>query len=271
MRAWGLAFLIAAGLPADSPADYLRVVREDVKNPNLLFVGTEFAAFVSIDGGRRWERLMNDLPTVAVHDLVIHPRDGDLVAATHGRSVWILDDIMPLQQLTDQVLASDAHVFQNRVATIWRGVSRGATRGHMLFMGRNPLTIDQRPPGNSPSDLDNSAAVHFYVKSAGKASIEIADLAGKNRHTASIDAHAGNNRYYWNLRFDPTEEQKKEAERRRQQLAAGGFGGEEGFGGRMQIGTPAGAGTYLVKLTAGGKTYPGQVLVRDDPALQPER
>mgnify|MGYP001604038656 CR=1 FL=1 len=259
---------ISANLPGDQP---VYVMTEDDKNPNLLFAGTEFAAFVSIDGGARWERLMNDLPTVAVHDLVIHPRDGDLVAATHGRSVWILDDITPLQQLTTPVLASDAHVFQNRVATLWRGVSRGATRGHMLFMGRNPLTIDQRPPGNSPSDLDNRAAVHFYVKSGGKVNIEITDPAGRDRHTAAIDAHAGINRYYWSLRFDPTEEQKKEAERRRQQLAAGEFGGEEGFGGRMQIGTPAGAGTYLITLTVGGKTYPGQVVVREDPALEPAR
>jgi hypothetical protein len=114
--------------------------------------------------------------------------------------------------------------------------------------------------------------VHFYVKSAGKVSIEISDATGRNKHTASVDAHAGINRYYWNLRFDPTEEQRKEAERRRQQFAAAAeAGGEEGFGGRIQLGTPAVEGTYIVKLTAGGKTVVGQVVVRDDPALAAAR
>jgi hypothetical protein len=262
---------LSGNLPANEP---VYVITEDLRNPNLLFVGTEFAAYVSIDGGKRWERFMAGLPTVPVHDLVIHPRDGDLVAATHGRSVWIADDITPLQQLTEQVLASDAHLFQNRIATIWHGVSRGAERGHMLFTGRNPLTINQRPPGNSPSDLDNSAAVHFYLKDAGKVSIEITDAEGRNTHTVSVDAHGGINRYYWNLRFDPTEDQRKEAERRRQQFAAAAAetgGGTEGFGSRFQLGTSAGAGTFIVKLTAGGKTLVGQVVVRDDPALEPTR
>jgi hypothetical protein len=83
-----------------------------------------------------------------------------------------------------------------------------------------------------------------------------------------VDAHAGINRYYWNLRFDPTEEQRKEAERRRQQFAAAaGAGGEEGFGGRFQLGTPAGAGSYIVRLGVAGKTLAGHLVVRDDPAL----
>jgi len=80
------------------------VIREDLKNRNLLFAGSEFACFASLDGGETWAHLMNDMPTVAFHDLVIHPRDGDLVAATHGRSFWIMDDIAPLQQLTQGIL-----------------------------------------------------------------------------------------------------------------------------------------------------------------------
>jgi hypothetical protein len=102
------------------------VVKEDLKNQSLLFAGTEFSAYVSIDGGANWRRL-NGLPTVPVHDLVIHPREADLIAATHGRSLWILDDITPLQQLTPAVLQSDLHLFKNKVATIW---DRGQPRGH---------------------------------------------------------------------------------------------------------------------------------------------
>ena len=84
---------------------------------------------------------MTGLPTVPVHDLVLHPREGDLVAATHGRSIWILDDTGPLQQLTAEVQAKAIHLFETRAATRWRGVSRGGERGHLLFAGRNPLAV----------------------------------------------------------------------------------------------------------------------------------
>ncbi|MFC1555439.1 hypothetical protein ACFL7D_12460, partial [candidate division KSB1 bacterium] len=87
------------------------VIKEDLKNPNLLFVGTEFAVFYTVNGGGSWVKLNNNMPTVAFHDLVIHPRDNDLVAGTHGRGLWVLDDITPLQQLTPEVLNSDAFLF----------------------------------------------------------------------------------------------------------------------------------------------------------------
>jgi len=259
---------ISSNLPGDEP---VYVITEDVRNPSLLFVGTEFAAYASLDGGARWERLMADLPTVPVHDLVVHPRDGDLVAATHGRSIWILDDITPLQQLTPDVLASDAHLFTNRVATLWHGVSRGATRGHKLFMGRNPLSIDQQPPGNSPNDLVNRAVVNFYVRAAGTVTLEVGDLTSGAAHTVELDAHAGVNRYYWNLRFDPTAEERQAADERRQQLAAQGGGRGGGPGGRQALGSAAGPGTYRVRLTAAGRTFEGTVTVREDPALAPPR
>src|SRR5207342_2244977 len=103
------------------PDGSIYVVKEDLKNPNLLFAGSEFAAFYSLNGGQSWQR-MNDtggapdrkLPTVAVHDLQVHPRDGDLVAATHGRGFWILDDISPLQQMTPEVQQSEAYLFKNK-------------------------------------------------------------------------------------------------------------------------------------------------------------
>ena len=144
---------IAGNLPKDEP---VYVITEDHRNPDLLFVGTEFSVFASVNGGGSWTRINGNLPTVAAHDLIIHPRENDLIVATHGRSVWILDDISPLQQLNKEVLDSDAFLFEQKTATLWKGVSRGATRGHQLFMGRNPLTIAHRPPGNSPSELQNS-------------------------------------------------------------------------------------------------------------------
>ena len=94
-------------LPPSTP---VRVIREDVKNPHLLFVGTESAAYASLDDGAHWVRLMNRMPTTPIADLIVHPRDGDLIAATHGRSFWVMD-ISPLQELTPAVLSSDAHLF----------------------------------------------------------------------------------------------------------------------------------------------------------------
>ena len=195
-RTWSA---ITNNLPAKSP---VYMVKEDLKNPSLLFAGNEIGAYASVDAGASWRRL-NGLPIVPVFDLMIHPREGDLIAATHGRSLWILDDITPLQQLTPTVLESDAHLFQNKVATIWNGISRGATRGHLMFQGRNPLTIAQRPPLNSPTDLANSATITFYLKNAPTEPVqmEIASLDGSRTVTLNVPATAGINRYFWDMRF----------------------------------------------------------------------
>lgn len=91
---------LAGTIPRATPGNSVYTIVEDRVNPNLLFVGTEFGCFVSMDGGANWHKFMNDLPPVAVHDLVLHPRAGGLVAGTHGRSIWIADDLAPLQQLT---------------------------------------------------------------------------------------------------------------------------------------------------------------------------
>jgi photosystem II stability/assembly factor-like uncharacterized protein len=262
---------IAASLPQDQP---VYVVKEDLKNPRLLFAGTEFGVFATVDGGATWRPLNVGFPTVAVHDLVIHPREGDLIAATHGRSLWILDDITPLQQLTPEVLQSDLHLFKNKVATIWNAISRGATRGHLLFQGRNPLTIAHRPPANSPTQLVNSATVSFYVGAtpAGPVQMEIASLDGSRTVTLSVPATQGINRYFWNLRFtaggggggrggrgrggDPAAAGQR----------AGGTGrGGRGAGGAQAAAGPAGPGTYRVKLTIGDRSATTTLTVRADP------
>jgi hypothetical protein len=186
------------------------VIREDPLNPRLLFVGTEFAAFVTWDGGQNWQPLMNNLPTVAVHDLLIHP-NGDLIAGTHGRGAWILDDITPLQQLSPEVLSSEVHLFENPVATLWKGIARGGTRGHQLFIGQNPPTLTQVEPSNSPPQLQTSAVINLYfkVKPADKPTLEINDLRGKNTLLARLEVEPGINRYVWNLRFNPSEGQQR--------------------------------------------------------------
>ncbi len=187
------------------------VIREDLKNRNLLFAGSEFGAFVSIDGGQSWARLMKGLPTVAVHDLLIHPQSNDLIAGTHGRGAWILDDITPLQQLTDEVLGKEIHLFENPVATKWEGISRGATRGHKIYTGRNPLSMSQVEPSNSPTPLQNTASINYYLKEKAKEKpqLEIYSLDLSQRKTIRLDDSPGVHRYRWDMYFDPTIKQKE--------------------------------------------------------------
>jgi hypothetical protein len=257
---------ITGGIPDGHP---IYVVREDPRNPNLLYAGSEFGVFFSVNGGGNWAPMGEGLPTVSVHDLVIHPRDGDLIAATHGRSVWILDDVTALQQLTPEVRARDLHLFDQRVATKWRGISRGATRGHKLFMGRNPLTIDQRAPGNSPSELQNSAAIHFWVTSAtsGTVNLEISTLDGGRTVTHQVRAHPGINRFFWDLRLPPSEAELTALQARFGQ-AGGAAAARQRAGGQAARGAEVGPGTYLVRLSTGGQTVEGTLTVRDDPGLE---
>jgi photosystem II stability/assembly factor-like uncharacterized protein len=126
---------IAGDLPADHP---VKVVREDPRNPDVLYAGTEFALFVSLDRGQRWTRL-GDLPTVAVDDIVVHPRDNDLVVATHGRSLYVLDDLRPIQALTPEVRGKGAHLFEPRPALAIHAMEGFADwNGSAVFRGENP-------------------------------------------------------------------------------------------------------------------------------------
>ena len=172
----------------------LYVIKEDFKNPDLLFVGSEFACFTTINGGDSWYRLDNNMPTVAFHDLVIHPRDADLVAGTHGRSIWILDDITPLQQLTPEVIREDAYLFENRMVTKWQNVSLGRQQSFFKFRGENP------PRG---------AFINFWLKSSpqGKVKITIEDLLGRFRNEMTVTAKSGINQANWNMRFPVLKEE----------------------------------------------------------------
>jgi len=226
---------------------------------------------VSVDGGGSWAELGEGLPTVAVHDLVIHPREGDVIAATHGRSIWILDDATPLQQLTPEVSSSDVHLFVPRTATRWRAISRGATRGHKLFMGRNPLTIAQQEPENSPSELENSAALSFWLGSdpVGPVTIEISSLDGSHSVTHEVDARAGMNRWFWDLRFAPSPEELAAYRARMAQMREE-MGGQIPLGMRMRgpQGVEAEAGTYRIRLRANGRSVENTLALREDPGLE---
>ncbi len=217
----------------------VQVIREDPKNRNLLYVGTEFGLFISLDGGKQWKRFMNNYPTVRTDDILVHPRENDLIVASHGRSVWIADDITPLQQLTPELLAQDVALFDIRPAVAWLNDQQHGQQvgGQKVFVGENA------PRGT---------AISYYLKSApaGDVKLTIADVTGKVIRNLDGTKNAGINRVTWNLAPNPPPGAPQ-----------GGFGGGGGRGGFAPSVEP---GTYLVTLSVGGKTYTKPVTVLQD-------
>src|SRR5437763_14627935 len=125
---------------ADSPVrGYAHVIKEDPVSQNLLFLGTEFGLYVSVDGGQQWSRYKGgDLPSVAVRDIAIHPRDNDLVIATHGRGIWIVDDITPLRALAPQTIARHAGFVQTAPVVPRIAAGGGWANGDAEYVGPNP-------------------------------------------------------------------------------------------------------------------------------------
>lgn len=286
---------IGASLPQ---TEVVRVIREDPKNPNLLFIGTETGVWYSLNGGKEWTRCMPNLPTVSVYDLAIHPRDGDLIAATHGRSIWIMDDIFPLQQMNPEIVASPAWLFSQRPAIRWDNVSRGGQRGHFWFAGENPPTI--KNTGSLPrAGFDSQALIHYYVgkSSTDSLELEISDLSGRHFRKVKLPCEAGIQRYTWDLKFDPvpyTADQLAAIEQLFKELldrypmnaltqAYNNFNKAANPADQRRIieslrtgvlslaisdeyGLPsASEGAYLLKLRHGGKEWRQTLLIRNDP------
>ncbi len=175
---------IAANLPDGGP---VKVIKEDPKNPDLLFAGTEFALWASVDRGKRWFKFAR-LPTVAVDDIVLHPRDADLLVATHGRSIYVVDDIRPLEELTAPVQQEEAHLFSIRPVTGRYPMPGWAeSAGGAVFRGENP------PQG---------ALITWYVRryTGDELSIAIANAAGQPVANLKAPGTAGFGRVTWDLR-----------------------------------------------------------------------
>jgi photosystem II stability/assembly factor-like uncharacterized protein len=176
---------IAGNLPANG---CVHVLREDTRNQNVLYVGTEFGLFVSLDGGTTWHR-HSGLPTVAVHDLIVHPRDQELVIATHGRGIWIMD-VTPLQEATAKVL-SDWYLFSVKPVVAHRSRAKRNWIGTRTFLGTNP------PFG---------ASIYYYLKNPTNAvpTIQIRDGKGKVVAELKGPAQTGNqpglHQVVWDLR-----------------------------------------------------------------------
>ncbi len=242
---------IVSNLPAWGTVN---VVREDPKNKDLLYVGTEFGLYISVDGGREWKAFMSGLPTVRVDDILVHPRDNDLIIGTHGRGIYILDDITPLQHLTSaKVLDKDAFLFDIRPGTQWlNDVRLGRyTGGAKLYRGNNPQ------PGTT---------ISYYLKAvpATDVKITISDYTGKVIRTIAGTKEVGINRIQWNLRGDPPPRPVNLPPG----FGGGGGGGGGGFGGFFNLGPPIDPGTYFLKLSVNGKEFTTKVVIETDPGIQ---
>jgi hypothetical protein len=220
----------------------LSVVREHPKNASLLFVGTERGAFFSIDRGGHWTRMRGNLPIVPVDDIQIHPRDNDLIFATHGRSVYILDSIASLEHLTKDVVKAPATLFDIRPATVFSPYSHKASLGSKFFVAPNP------PYG---------AIIDYCLGQVPKDDVKliVQDAAGNFVREITGTKDVGINRVAWNLRYahpGPAPEAPP----------AGGFAAA------AQQGPAVLPGEYRVTLKVDGQEMTKTVNVAGDPRIE---
>jgi photosystem II stability/assembly factor-like uncharacterized protein len=229
---------ISRGIPNNGGV--VNVIREHHRTADLLFAGTEFGAFVSFDRGGSWHSLKLNMPTVPVDDIAIHPRENDLILATHGRSIWVMDDITPLEQLTQKVLASGLHAFDATPATAWRRYGHKASTGHKTFIADNP------PDG----------AVISYFLGTGpqpkeKVRITVLDKAGTVVREMDGAGEPGVNRVTWDLRYGVP------------QLTA-----DPPTGAAALRGPLVEPGEYAVRIAVSGGQVSGRVVVEEDSRIE---
>ncbi|HEX6316473.1 MAG TPA: hypothetical protein VFZ73_16495 [Gemmatimonadaceae bacterium] len=235
---------ISGNLPARG---WVHVVRQDPRNPDLLYAGTEFGVFASWDRGQRWHSIRNGLSAAPVRDLLIHPRDNDLIIATHGRGIYILDDITPLQQLPT-AMAADAHLFDPMPATRWVMWSNDGNLGQRVWVGENP------PYG---------AVLQYYLKAESREPVTatISDNAGNVVRTLRNGARsAGVNQLVWDLRYDATPPGAPETGAGPAGGRGGGGGGRGGGGGPQVV-----PGDYVVTMRLAGREIRKPLRVELDP------
>src|SRR5271170_363728 len=228
-----------AALPAmeSGARGYAHVIKEDSVDPNLLFLGTEFGLWISVDGGQHWAQYKgSNFPCVPVHDLVVQKRESDLVIATHGRGIWIVDDITPLRKLTPALMAKDATLIEGPPAIQYFNANGGWAEGDESFDGPS-----------RPTD----AQITYYQKGRhifGDLKIEVFDQDGKLVDTVAASKHRGLNRAGWGMRVKPPA------------VAPAATALFEAAQGPRVL-----PGTYTVKLTKGDQTYTEQLNVAIDP------
>jgi photosystem II stability/assembly factor-like uncharacterized protein len=205
---------------------YAHVVKQDPVKPAMLYVGTEMGLWISLDAGAHWAQFHpNNFPSVAVRDLQIHPRDNDLILATHGRGIWIVDDVTPLRALSDALVQKQAAFLPARPLQQRMQAGGGWVEGDATFVGEN-----------APS----GAVITFYQRTRhlyGRIKLEILDAQGKVLDTIVPPKRRGLNRVVWSMQMKPP---------RVPRAAQVAFGSSQG--------PRVVPGTYTVRLTRGNET-----------------
>jgi photosystem II stability/assembly factor-like uncharacterized protein len=206
---------------------YAHVVREDARSPNLLFLGTEFGLWISVDAGRTWAAFKpGNFPAVAVRDMVVQARESDLVVATHGRGIWVVDDLTPLRSMSAATFASDLTVLPGRPVQQRIRSGGGWPDGDAVYVGDNP------PDG---------AVISYYLHSRqviGKLKLDILDASGKVVDSIAPGKRRGLNRVIWSMLTPPP-----------LVPPAAQIAGNAALGPRVM------PGKYTVRLTKAGKVY----------------
>ncbi|MCX6545251.1 MAG: hypothetical protein NTV05_12685 [Acidobacteria bacterium] len=248
-----------ASVTGNLPARSVNVVREDPYNPNLLFVGVDWGVYVSLDGGKNWTELKNGMPTQPVHDLQVHPREHELIVATHGRGIFITD-ISALEEMSGAVLGQDFYLFDVTSKVKW------VTR-------RENVSASINYAGQS---APNGILINYYLKGPAQGDVVVKVMQGSwvLAETKGPNA-AGINQVLWNMRGTLATAPGVTASAggrggRGGGAGAGGLGGGRGgqqtplayatFGGNV----PADAGEYVISVTAGGKTMTRKANILED-------
>jgi photosystem II stability/assembly factor-like uncharacterized protein len=214
---------------------FARHIREDLVNPNLLFLGTEGGLYITVDGGQNWSQFKNNFPPVPVHYMEIQPRENDLVVATHGRGIIIIDDITPLRQVTNEILTKDVYFFDRKptVLSDKSPFSEGSDAGE--FVGNNP---------------SKNAKIVYYLKSRhsfGKMSLEILDEKGSQIVELVPGKAKGINIVTWDGNMKPPK------------VAKGKTISQAGFSSVRVL-----PGTYNIKLTKGTQVFEKKLILQAD-------
>ena len=215
---------------------FARNIQEDYKNPNLLFLGTEKGLYITINGGKNWSKFENNMPSVAIHYIDLHKKTNDLVMATHGRGIIILDDISVLRQINNETLNKDVHFFDLKTFAIEEDSNFGGTASELEFVGQNPTSIVQ---------------LAYYLKKRhtfGKMELEIQDFNGNKIVTLPTGNQKGINFVSWgfNTKIPKSATGKT--------FTQGGF-----------VAPRATEGTYKAILTKGKDVYVKEFKLINDP------
>jgi photosystem II stability/assembly factor-like uncharacterized protein len=261
--------LSTEGIPDQA---WVWIVREDPKNTDLLWAGTELGLYASYDTGGSWQRMhLKNLPTVSIHDILVHPRENDLILGTHGRAIWIFDDATPVQQFSDEVASQQSALFPIRPAIRFPTRFTRYGMGDKSHKAPNPPAgalityflqekIEEEKPGKKGEegeDTEKSEESEEKGEKEERIKIEILDTAGEVVRTLDskkLGKEAGLNRVAWNLAVDPARKRTDEE-------------GERSFFRPEPRGPMVLPGTYTVRLTVDGESHEQPVEVGIDPMV----